>query len=69
MLQNVWTRKSNIAILPCLEVCWRTKLEDFVVDVVDSVLAGELVSTMHYRVHRAVGSFQVVVKGWEGAAQ
>ena len=56
-------------MLPCLEVCWRTKLEDFVVDVVNSVLAGELVSTMHCRVHRAVGSFQVVVKGWEGAAQ
>ena len=68
-MQNIWTSKSNIAMLPCLEVCWRTKLEDFVVDVVNSVLAGELVSTMHCRVHRAVGSFQVVVKGWEGAAQ
>ena len=68
-MQNIWTSKSNIAMLPCLEVCWRTKLEDFVVDAVDSVLAGELVSTMHCRVHRAVGSFQVVVKGWEGAAQ
>ena len=68
-MQNIWTSKSNIAMLPCLEVCWRTKLEDFVVDVVNSVLAGELVSTKHCRVHRAVGSFQVVVKGWEGAAQ